>query len=61
MSNFSGIKSLDYYDMWKIADHVLSNQANNLPLSDWELDNYENITIANDYTFYAEVATLEMG
>ena len=61
MSNLSGIKSLDYYDMWKIADHVLSNQANNLPLTEWEIDNYVNITQANDYQFYVESATLEMG
>ena len=61
MSNFSGIKSLDYYDMWKIADHVLSNQANNLPLTEWELDNYVNIIQATDYTSYVEAGNLEMG
>ena len=61
MSNFSGIKDLDYYNLWKIADHVLSNQANNLPLTDWELDNYDNITIANDFVFLTEAPTLEMG
>jgi hypothetical protein len=61
MSNFSGIKSLDYYDMWKIADHVLSNQANNLPLTEWEIDNYVNITQADDYVSYVEAANMELG
>jgi hypothetical protein len=61
MSNFSGIKSLDYYDMWKIADHVSGNQANNLPLTEWEIDNYVNITQANDYSFFVEAADMEMG
>ncbi len=61
MSNFSGIKSLDYYDMWKIADHVFSNEANNLPLTQWEKDNYVNITQADDYVSYVEAANMEMG
>jgi len=61
MSILSGIKSLDYFNMWKIGDHVLCNQANNLPLTDWELDNYVNITQANDYQFHLETATIEMG
>jgi len=47
--------------MWKIADHVLGNQANNLPLTEWELDNYVNITQANDYSFFVEAADMEMG
>ena len=61
MSNFSGIQNLDYYNMWRIADHVLSNQANNLPLTQWEIDNYVNITKANDYTFFVEAVTTESG
>jgi hypothetical protein len=60
MSEFSGIKSLDYYSMYKIADHVWVNQANNLPLTDWEIDNYANITQADDYTAYVEGATLDL-
>jgi hypothetical protein len=61
MSNFSGLTSLDYYNIWKIADHVLSNQANNLPLTEWELDNYVEIIQAIDYVSYAQAANMEMG
>ncbi len=45
----------------KIADHVLSNQANNLPLTEWELDNYVEIIQAIDYVSYAQAANMEMG
>jgi hypothetical protein len=61
MSNFSGIKNLDYHGMLQIADHILSNQANNLPLTEWELDNYVEIIKANDYASYARAANMEMG
>ena len=60
MSNLSGIQNLDYYEVWPIADHILCNQANNLPLENWHIDNYANIIMAYDYTFYAETKTLEM-
>ena len=61
MANYSGIPQLNYYDMWRIADHVLANQGNNLPLIQWEIDNYVNITKANDYSFYVEAVTVEAG
>ena len=61
MSKQSGITSLDYYHMWEIADHILVNEPLALPLLDWELANYNNIMIANDYTFDVDFKTIEMG
>ena len=60
MENLSGIKNLDYYHMWEIADHILVNIPNNLPLTQWQIDNLYLIEKANDYTFYIDFVTIEM-
>ena len=61
MKNLTGIENLDYYNVWIIADHVLSSQANNLPLAEWEIDNYVEIMKAYDYSFNADFNTIEQG
>ena len=60
MSHLSGIKRLDYYSVIQITDHIWVNQANNLPLTKWEIDNFVNLTLAGDYWAYFQGATLEM-
>ena len=61
MSTESGIPNLDYYHMWEIADHILVNEPHKLPLTSWEIANYKEIMKANDYTFYIDFVTTEMG
>ncbi len=64
MSLLSGINldnPLNYYNMWQIADNILVNEANGLPIQQWEKDNLDEIMIANDYTFYIDFVTVEMG
>jgi len=61
LSNFTGIENLDYFNIWIIADHILSNQGNNIPLAQWEIDNYAEIIKAYDYSFNVEFRTDEMG
>ncbi len=64
MSLLSGInldKPLNYYKMWKIADNYLVNEANGLPIQKWIKDNLREIMFANDYTFYIDFITMEMG
>jgi len=64
MSNLSGInldKPLNYYQMWQIADNYLVNEANGLPIQQWIKDNIKEIMFANDYTFFIDFVTTEMG
>ncbi len=60
MKQNSGIKKLDYYELWQIADHILVNEAHNLPLQNWQVENYDKIMRANDYTFEIDFKTQEM-
>ena len=61
MATKSGIKDLSFYHMWEIADHYLVNLAHGLPISNWVLENLENILRINDFTFYIDFLTVEMG
>ena len=47
--------------MWEIADHVLINIPHNLTITDWEKRYMKQIQKANDYTFYIDFITIEMG
>lgn len=61
MSVKSGITDLSFYHMWEIADHYLVNLAHGLPISNWIEENLETILWINDYTFYIDFVTIEMG
>ncbi len=61
MTNLTGIENLDYYYLWLITDHILSNQGNNIPLTQWEIDNYAELLKAYDYSFSVDLKTVEMG
>ena len=62
MSILSGIPPsvLDLYNIWQIADHIMVNLPNGLPITDWEEENKQTIMYLNDLTFYINLITTEM-
>ncbi len=54
MANLSGISptELTMYQMWKIADHIMVNEAHNLLITGWQKENMNRIMFLNDYVFY---------
>lgn len=61
MTAYSGLTNLNYYNIWEIADKYMVQYALNLPIEQYILDNLKAITTANDYTFYIDFVTVEMG
>ena len=63
MSNLSGLppEELDMYHIWEIADHIMVNLPNGLPITEWEKENEKTIMYINDLTFYVDFITTEMG
>ena len=39
MSNLSGITDLPLYQIGQIADHIVVNEPNGLPITDWQKKN----------------------
>ena len=60
MSTLSGITDLPLYQMWQIADHIMVNVPNGLPITDWQKANMETIMYLNDLVFYHDFHTVEM-
>ena len=61
MANLSGLTNLNQYMMWQIADKAMVEEAHNLTLDEYIKDNYDKIMEMNDYTFYIDFVTTEMG
>ena len=62
MSTLSGIPPnvLDLYNIWQIADHIMVNVPNKLPITKWQMENKQTIMYLNDLTFYINLITTEM-
>lgn len=59
-SGFTNLKD-NMYMIWQIADKALVEEAHGLPLEEYIIDNYDKIMELNDYTFYIDFVTVEMG
>jgi hypothetical protein len=55
------VSTLKYSQIYYAFDNMDCKRANNLPLETWELENYENISLGNDYYFYFYNFNIEMG
>ena len=60
MSNFSGVTDLPLYQIWQIADHIMVNEPNGFPITDWQKKNMKTIMYLNDLVFYHDFSTEEM-
>ncbi|CAF0770893.1 unnamed protein product [Brachionus calyciflorus] len=61
MTRLSGLTNLNQYMIWQIADKAMVEEAHNLTLDQYIIDNYDRIMEMNDYTFYIDFVTDEMG
>ncbi len=54
MSRLSQIPAaeLTMFQMWKIADHIMVNEAHNLSIPKWQKENMNRIMSLNDLVFY---------
>jgi hypothetical protein len=59
MSNLSGIRNADIYRLTPIVDSALSKLASNLPLQQWVIDSYKNLTDLNDYVIDLNYGSVE--
>jgi hypothetical protein len=62
MANLSGISptELTLYQIWQIADHIMVNVPNGLPITDWQKKNMKTIMYLNDLVFYHDFSNEEM-
>jgi hypothetical protein len=60
MSNVSGITDLPLYQIWQIADHIMVNEPNGFPITEWQKANRKTIMYLNDLVFYHDFSTEEM-
>lgn len=63
MANESGLTNIinNQYMIWQVADKAMVEEAHNLTIDQYITDNYEKIFELNDYTFYIDFVTEEMG
>ena len=59
----SGLTNLkdNVYMIWQIADKAMVEEAHELELEQYIIDNYDKIMELNDHTFYIDFVTVEMG